>query len=408
MSAFTAEQKVARSRCGSPRFLLLYPPLQFALNEVAKPDGSLSLSYLAGALRDAGYPVTVLDCTVGFEGSPLAESFENVTEQPNGLRRVGMPADAIMKIVEDHDVIGLTSIFTPQTTPCLDLVSQIRARFPEKLVVAGGVNARSMRKRFFAAGVDLIAMSEAETAIVRIAEACQGRLPLAAVPGVAYLDDTGSERVTPPGRVVQNLDELPMPAWDLLPMQQYWKISRPHGGNFPAGKTIRYASLQTSRGCPFNCAYCHISREQEDSEHGNVGAFRMKSVERAYREFETLKNLGVEYVFIEDDSLFAKKRRAIEIFRMVKELGLKLLDVNGVNLCHLHRGKQGTSELQVDYELIEVLADAGMESIALPFESASQRILDRYASAKWRVAHTNTSKLIRRSTNTRSAYPATT
>ncbi len=394
MKAVTAEQKVAKTRCAAPRILLLYPPLQFATNEVAKPDGSLSLTYLAAALRDAGYEVTLLDCTVGFNGSPLDESFHNITDQPNGLRRVGMPAEAILRIVEHHDVVGLSSIFTPQTTPCLDLIAQIRSSYPDKLILAGGVNARSMRKRFFAAGVDLIAMSEAETTIVRVAQLLQGRAPLSAVPGIAFLDQDGIERINAAGRVVQNLDELPMPAWDLLPMQQYWAISRPHGGNFPAGQTIRYASLQTSRGCPFNCAYCHISQEQDDSDHGHIGAFRMKSVERAYREFVALKNLGVEYVFIEDDSLFAKKRRAIEIFRMVRELGLKLLDVNGVNLCHLHRGKQGSSELQVDHELLDVLAEAGMKSIALPFESASQRILDRYASTKWRVANTNTARLI--------------
>jgi len=391
----TAERKIARARCLAPRFLLLYPPLQFATNEVAKPDGSLSIAYLAAALRDAGYEVTLLDCTVGFNGSPLEESFLNVTDQPNGLRRVGMPAEAILRIVESHDVVGLSSIFTPQTTPCLELVSQIKQRYPNKLILAGGVNARSMRKRFFAAGVDLIAMSEAETTIVRIAQMLQGRVPLAAVPGVAFLDECGLERSNPIGPVPQSLDELPMPAWDLLPLQQYWAISRPHGGHFPAGQTIRYASLQTSRGCPFNCMYCHISREQEGSEHGHVGAFRMKSVQRTYKEFAALKSLGVEYVFIEDDSLFAKKQRALEIFRMVRDLGLKLLDVNGINLCHVHRGKQGTSELQVDHELIEVLAQAGFKSLALPFESASQRILDRYASTKWKIANTNTAKLIR-------------
>lgn len=394
MEPITAEQKVVRSRCASPRFLLLYPPLQFAPDEIAKPDGSLSLAYLAAALRDAHHEVTLLDCTVGFNGTPLEKSFFNVTDQPNGLKRVGMSSEAVLQIVERHDVIGLSSIFTPQTTPCLELVAQIRRSYPNKLILAGGVNARSMRQRFFAAGVDIIALSEAETTIVRIAEMVQGRLPLSAVPGIAFLDENGLERVTSAGQIPQNLDELPIPAWDLLPMQQYWTISRPHGGNFPEGEIIRYASLQTSRGCPYNCSYCHISREQSDSEHGYIGAFRMKSVDRAYREFAALKNLGVEYVFIEDDSLFAKKRRAIDIFRMVRELGLKLLDVNGVNLCHLHRGRHGTSGLQVDHELIEVLAEAGMTSIALPFESASQRILDRYASTKWTVGNVNTAKLI--------------
>lgn len=395
MDAVSAEQKVAKARCGSPRFLLLYPPLQFASNEVAKPDGSLSLAYLAGALRDAGYEVALLDCTVGFDSSPLEKSFFNIETQPNGLRRVGMPTEAILQVVESYDVVGLSSIFTPQTTPCLDLVAQINSRYPDKLILAGGVNARSMRKRFFAAGVDLIAISEAETTVVRIAQMLQGRVPLSAVPGIAFLDQSGVERMNPVGQVLLNLDELPMPAWDLLPMQQYWAISRPHGGHFPEGQTIRYASIQTSRGCPFRCTYCHISHEQAGSEFGHVGAFRMKSVDRAYREFAALKKLGVEYVFIEDDSLFAKKRRALEIFRMVRELGLKLLDVNGINLCHLHRGKHGSNEQQVDHELIEVLAEAGFKSLALPFESASQRILDRYASSKWRVADTNTAALIR-------------
>ncbi|MCF7223752.1 B12-binding domain-containing radical SAM protein [Marilutibacter chinensis] len=395
MVEIAAEQKIVRARCKSPRFLLLYPPLQFAQNEVAKPDGSLSLAYLAGALRDAGYEVSVLDCTVGADGSPLEDSFFNVTVQPNGLRRIGMPAEAILRAIEDYDVIGLTSIFTPQTTPCLDLIAQIRNCYPNKLILAGGVNARSMRRRFFAAGADLIAISEAETTIVRIAEALQGRVPLSAVPGIMFLDQDGRERSNPVGQVLQNLDELPMPAWDMLPMQQYWAISRPHGGNFPEGQTIRYASLQTSRGCPFRCEYCHISREQSGSEYGHVGAFRMKSVDRTYREFEALKSIGVEYIFIEDDSLFAKKRRALDIFRMVRDLGFKLLDVNGINLCHLHRGRQGTQEQQVDHELIDVLAEAGFTALALPFESASQRILDRYASAKWRIADTNTAKLIR-------------
>lgn len=389
------EHKLAAARCASPRFLLLYPPLQFSVGEVVKPDGSLSLAYLAGALRDAGYDADILDCTVGFDHSPLAESFHNVTEQDNGLLRVGLCADDILRIVERYDVVGLSSIFTPQTTPCLDLVAQIKRRFPEKIIIAGGVNARNMRERFFAAGVDLIAMSEAEATVTRLGEVLQGRSSLASVHAVAYLDESGQERKTAHAPLVKDLDELPMPAWDLLPMHQYWTISRPHGGNFPAGQTIRYASLQTSRGCPFRCAYCHISREQAGSDHGHIGSFRMKSVERVYKEFEALKNMGVEYVFIEDDSLFMKKRRAIEIFRMVRDLGLKLLDVNGINICHLHSGKQGTDELQVDVELIEVLAEAGFTSLALPFESASQRLLDKYASSKWKIANTNTEKLIR-------------
>lgn len=382
-----------RGHVHDPRFLLIYPPLQFAEGETAKPDGSLSLAYLAGALRGAGYEVAVLDCTVGPEGSPLETSFFNVAPAPNGLLRVGMPVDAILATVANYDVVGLSSIFTAQTTPCLDLIKQIRAAYPDKLIMAGGVNARSLRQRFYAAGVDLIAMSEAEETVVRIARGLEGREPVAEIPGLAFLDEAGEEQRTSRPRVVHDLDKLPFPAWDLLPLRQYWKVSRPHGGNFSPGETVRYASLQTSRGCPFHCEYCHISHELKDSIHGHLGSFRVKSVERVYREFEILKSLGVEHIYLEDDSLFAKKRRAFEIFGLVKGMGFNLLDVNGINICHLHAG-QSNGGLRVDTDLIAVLADAGFTFLTMPFESASQRILDKYASSKLKLSKVDTKKLI--------------
>ena len=51
-------------RCQDPTFLLMYSALQFGPEEMAKPDGSLSLPYLAGAVRRAGYDVKILDVSV--------------------------------------------------------------------------------------------------------------------------------------------------------------------------------------------------------------------------------------------------------------------------------------------------------------------------------------------------------
>jgi radical SAM superfamily enzyme YgiQ (UPF0313 family) len=298
---------VDRFRFSAPRFLLLYPPLQFAPGEVAKPDGSLSLAYVAGALRRAGYEVRILDCAVGANHQPLEQTFFNVIPARNGLRRVGLAMDRILEIAASYDVIGLSSIFTPQTSPCLQVAEAIREALPDKLILAGGVNARSLRKRFFASGVDLIALSEAEDTVVQIARALEGHGRISEIPGIAFLAETGAgEVVNRPGAVLASLDELPVPAWDLLPLDQYWKISRPHGGNFKPDETVRYASLQTSRGCPFHCTYCHISKEQKDGEGGYIGALRLKSVDRVVHELTTLKDLGAQQIFIEDDSLLAK------------------------------------------------------------------------------------------------------
>ena len=324
---------------------------------------------------------------------PLKDGFFNEVPMANGLTKVGMSMESILDAAADYDVIGVSSIFTPQTSTCLELVAQLRAAFPDKIILAGGVNARNMTARFFSAGVDLIALSEAEETIVLIARALQGNGDVTSISGLALRTEDGREHHNVLSRVIRDLDELPLPAWDLLPIEQYWKISRPHGGNFKPGQTVRYASLQTSRGCPFRCDYCHISLEGKDSPSGPIGAFRVKSVDRVLQEFKILKDLGVEYIFIEDDSLFAKKRRAIEIFQLVRDMGLKLLDVNGINLIHMHAGH--ADGLGIDTELIGVLADAGFTTLTLPFESASQRIIDKYASSKWNVATTDTASLIR-------------
>ena len=192
---------------------------------------------------------------------------------------------------------------------------------------------------------------------------------------------------------VSNLDELPFPAWDLLPLQKYWDLSRPHGGQFPEGARIQYASLQTSRGCPFSCRYCHISKEREGEVAGPLGTYRMKSVDRVLRELQTLKDLGARYIFFEDDSLFAKKKRAFDMFKAAGELGLNLSDVNGINIVHLLRN--AGDHLEIDTEFLEVLSEAGFTWLQLPFESASQRLLDKYSSSKWNISRLDAKQMIR-------------
>ena len=191
------------------------------------------------------------------------------------------------------------------------------------------------------------------------------------------------------GKVITNLDDLPLPAWHLLPNERYWKIGRPHGGRFDPGTELKYASMVTSMGCPFSCSYCHISHETEGSIAGNIGNFRVKSIERVKQELSMLKGLGVKQVFVEDDSIFGKKRRAIKMLKEIKGLGLDILDVNGVNIIHLL--KKG----EPDFEVLEALKCAGFTEIVLPFESSSPRIIRKYASNKWNIEGSNVTSLIK-------------
>jgi len=370
----------------------MYSALQFGPEEMAKPDGSLSLPYLAGALRQAGYGVKILDVSVGDVDESIDDTFFRTTSLPSGLIRCGMSEAQIARKAADFDVIGVSSIFTTQTTMVLDLIRFVKKTYPEKLVIAGGVNARNLRDRFFAAGADIIILSEGERIIVEIAEALRGLKSLTSVPGIAFLDDEGGEVINKAGSPITDLDDLPFPAWDLLPLKKYWDLSRPHGGQFPEGVRINYASLQTSRGCPFQCLYCHISKEDEGDLAGPLGTFRVKSIDRVLQELQTLKDLGAHYIFFEDDSLFAKKKRAYTLFEEVAKMGLHLSDVNGINIVHLL--KNFGERLDIDTEFLEILSAAGFHMLHLPFESANQRLLDKYSSSKWNISRMNAKKLI--------------
>ena len=125
---------------------------------------------------------------------------------------------------------------------------------------------------------------------------------------IAYKTRDGEIVVNPERPVLRDLDRLPFPAWDLLPLQQYWRIGEPHGGTFPKGSEVRYLSMQTSRGCPFRCTYCHISKG------GDAATLRLKSHERVMAEIDRIQSLGAEYLFFEDDSLLAKRDRIKRIF----------------------------------------------------------------------------------------------
>jgi radical SAM superfamily enzyme YgiQ (UPF0313 family) len=172
------------------------------------------------------------------------------------------------------------------------------------------------------------------------------------------------------------LDELPIPVWDIHPNDRYWKIGRPHGAK-QNGEVFRYASLMTSRGCVFRCSYCHISGDRE------TALFRVKSAKRVHVELQRLKDLGVTDVFIEDDTLFGQKQRALELLRDISGYGFRMWDINGINLPHLFRVDNGC--FVPDLQLLDVLQECRFAAISLPVESANQRIIDRYASRKWRV-----------------------
>jgi radical SAM superfamily enzyme YgiQ (UPF0313 family) len=380
-----------------PKVLLVYPPNQLMDIEVPRPDGSLGPLYLAGALRDAGIHVELLDASVGAQGDSLQETFFHKVRQKNGLTRIGMTFERICDYIaeEGFDIVGISSMFTPQTRMVLEFARAVKFVNKKTLVVLGGVNATALSVRFLASGfVDVIASSESESFIVRLVRAWQKDEPLESLDAVILLKK-GKVFSRHPSLVsiYNDLDKLPFPAWDMLPFDKYENTNSPHGSITP-GKRRRYAPIMTSRGCPFRCSYCHISEEKSNaSNRGQIGALRLKSIERVMREVEILRSLGVTHLYFEDDSLLAKKERVTEIFRRVAGLDMKISNVNGVNLIHF--GIASGGKLVPDQGYLEVMKKSGFDEIVFPVESGNQRILDKYASSKLNLERFDVLELVK-------------
>ncbi len=378
-----------------PRFLLMYSPQRFDRRFGAvKPDGGLGLTYLAGALRTEGYKVDILDCSVGNDKYSLEDTFYRQKPLTNGMIRIGLTTEEILGELGEYDVIGIGSIFTAQTTMVVEVMKKIKEVYPEKLIITGGVNARSQKELFFDAGADIIFLSEGEKTILNIGKKLrEGSRDFSDISGIACKREDQIV-ITPNLFVEQCLDNLPLPAWDMLPYRKYWKIARPHGGGFSTDNPVAYMPVMTSRGCLFECDFCHIGEEVEGSEPGNIKKLRVKSLQRTILEVSILRNLGVEHVFLEDDSLLGRKKRAKEIFQEIIRFKLKLSGVNGINIAHMCTGKDG--KFVVDDELLELMAQAGFRKFMLPVESGSQRIIDKYATGKLHLEKHDIPALIRK------------
>ena len=206
-----------------PRVLLIYPPNQLMPIETPRPDGSLGLLYLAGALREMGIEADLIDATVGTPEDRLEDTFYRNEPLPNGLVRIGMSSKRLEEVIRQgkYDIVCINSNFTPQTNMAFEVARIVRKVDWYTLVVAGGINARNMWQKFMSTGLfDLICMTEGEKIIKDIAHRWTDSLGFLGIPGtICWYNHRTYVFPAKPDTISTNLDELPFPAWDKLPFE---------------------------------------------------------------------------------------------------------------------------------------------------------------------------------------------
>ncbi len=212
----------------------------------------------------------------------------------------------------EPDVVGFT-VMTPAAHQIGELTRTIRQALPKALLLLGGPHASAFEEKVLEqTDADAAVVGEGELAMEEILKAHFGGGDFGKIPGLIWRADDGTI-LRNPGHMpmIEDLDSLPMPAYDLLDVPAYWKLQ-----SMPPVARRKYISLVSSRGCPYQCMWCH-------KIFGKV--FRGHSAERIVDEIEYFtKRYKIDDVEFLDDIFNLDRKRVIEVSEGVRKRGLKL------------------------------------------------------------------------------------
>lgn len=290
----------------------------------------LGLASIAAYLRKNGVEIEILDANA--EALGIAETIEEIRKR-------------------DCDIIGFGT-----TTATMRIVLEVAGavKSGRNRVVLGGPHASCLPvpllERF--PFIDAIVIGEGERSFLEMIPALQDGTGLESVPGIAFNRHEGVI-VTAPRESIRNLDSLPFPARDLLPLDRY----RP-GPIINIGYSGRaFGAIITSRGCAENCAFCAS------------GAFwkglRLRSADNVIAEMRLLvRRYGVRHMMIYDDCFTVNPKRARAICRGIIDNDLRLLWG-----CYSRVSSS-------DRDTLLMMKRAGCYFIYYGIESGNQSILD--------------------------------
>jgi anaerobic magnesium-protoporphyrin IX monomethyl ester cyclase len=219
---------------------------------------ALGLAFIAGALKQAGHTVSVIDA-IGEspkEFNPIGFELKvSATLPPNRIFTNGLSASEIAdRIPASVDVIGISAMFSNNWLFDRYLIDFLGERFPTAVIVAGGESVTAMAEMAISQTKSLEAcvLGEGEETIVELVAALEKKEPLGQVKGIAYREPaTGKAIFTERRTRMKNMDEIAMPAWEYFPMDNYEKYDIKWG--VTRQKSI---PIMATRGCPYSCTFC--------------------------------------------------------------------------------------------------------------------------------------------------------
>ncbi|MCB9183360.1 MAG: B12-binding domain-containing radical SAM protein [Flavobacteriales bacterium] len=301
----------------------------------ARPYPPLGTLQSAAVLREAGHVVQVFD-------AGLRRSADDIVEALRAMR-----PDVL--VVQDDGFNYLTKMcLTVMREAVLAIIAHGKAAGCR--VAVSSSDSTDHPERYLQAGADAVVLGESEAVLRELLGRWEDQAPWDDLPGIARLHE-GQLASTRRAPVMRDLDQLPIPAWDLLDVSAYARIWRQRHGLFSL-------NMATTRGCPYKCNWC------AKPIYGN--RYNSRSPEHVLRELELILRLHrPDHIWFADD-IFGLKPGWVARFR-------DLLHQHGIRIRYKI---QSRVDLLLESGTIDALVASGLEEVWVGAESGSQAILD--------------------------------
>lgn len=318
---------------------------QFQLTAYEPPFWS---ALLAGVVREKGYKVQMLDTEVA--GKSINEISDYINELNPFL--VVFSVSGTNPSASTQNMLAVHKILVDYRN---------RYGYGKTKFLAHGIHVSALpEKTIKEEMLDFVCIGEGFDTIVKLAEAAVNEVcdteMIEQVPNLCYMREN-EVRFTFRSGVCQNLDELPMAAWDLLPMEKYRAHNWHCFGNISGRQP--YGVIWTALGCPFHCHFCCIN-----TMFGKSG-IRFRSVEKVIEEIDYLvENYHIRNLKIVDELFALNENRVVDFCERLIERNYSL------NIWAYARVDTVTPKM------LFMMKKAGINWIAYGFESGNKNSLD--------------------------------
>ncbi len=287
----------------------------------------IGIAYIAAVLEKSGCHVTVIDCP------PLNLTYEDLKRKIAHFK---------------PDIVGITSV-TVTFSSAVQAARAIKESYRQALVVVGGPHVTVLDEQVLNdhPEVDVVVRGEGEQTMLELADIVfiHNLKNLQRVDGITFRNNSDIIR-TKDRDFIQNLDELPHPAYKYFPLNKY-KLY---------GKLI--LPIITSRGCAFNCSFCLAPRMAGKG-------FRPRSPKNIVDELEWLRDEHNPDAFTFHDETFTyDRKRVLEICNKIKNR-----NINVPWDC-------STRSDRISPDVLAKMRSANCQLVSFGVESGSQKILN--------------------------------